>query len=491
MPVPGTLGIEAGSKVQLIVKCEDEAEVFVIDGRFQMVARGVGRETTFDLAPGIYKVKVRVANEIREEHVVLRPEDKTVEKAFPKFEFASPVPLADTSQSHEYQMGAASDTSHAVHLTAGQGSLVFVFARDWTPGADARAKRGARLNPARGLELLRADGTVVADFETAGVHSPDKDPDPWAGCNVQLDPGLYRLRLTIPDMGTIEQTIVASPGWQTQIFLLQKAYGSDPEARRADLSGASILLARDRGFSPGDDNRPYEERMRLVELARQGLVNQRRVLPPSVEQEILYGKFENPMLGIYGAHLLLLKSDPDMQIYHQVIGNLRRLLGDGHPDVEALALAEPDSRSTYIYSAPPMLRRSWQMVLNASVTRPGLVPLGSLASQIAPRIWGDEPWLMWMSPAAGVGAPTLGTLGASSDVVPPGLEDALQLQLQEFQQSAPVKSPPTRGPGVLGIDTGTKSLDTSQLTEAQMQRLVASLGVPRANVEQLLAQRKT
>ena len=69
-----------------------------------------------------------------------------------------------------------------------------------------------------------------------------------------------------------------------------------------------------------------------------------------------------------------------------------------HPDVEALALRLEPSAVTHIFENPPMLRRSWTLALEASVTRPELVPASSAASTIADRIWGEEPWLIWQSP---------------------------------------------------------------------------------------------
>jgi hypothetical protein len=78
-----------------------------------------------------------------------------------------------------------------------------------------------------------------------------------------------------------------------------------------------------------------------------------------------------------------------------VVDNLRRLLGPSHPDVEALAWRVGRGSSDYRFTTPPMLRRSWGIVLDTTVIHPELVPPGSLASSVATRLWSDEPWLIW------------------------------------------------------------------------------------------------
>ena len=55
----------------------------------------------------------------------------------------------------------------------------------------------------------------------------------------------------------------------------------------------------------------YRKSARLTELARQGLIDRRQVLPRDVT-EMLWAKWDNPMLGILGGHLLLLNPAPDL-----------------------------------------------------------------------------------------------------------------------------------------------------------------------------------
>lgn len=63
-------------KVALEVIAADAAtELFVVDGDFNLVARGIGRQT-FDLAPGIYKIKARAGIQQEEKLVMVRAGDR-------------------------------------------------------------------------------------------------------------------------------------------------------------------------------------------------------------------------------------------------------------------------------------------------------------------------------------------------------------------------------------------------------------------------------
>jgi hypothetical protein len=496
-------------KLNLKVETGDEsAEVFIIDGRFTVVARGIGLLNTFSLSPGIYTVKVRVGFASREEHVVLL--NKSEEVQFSRINFPSPAPLADTGKTHEYHIGAAVRECQQVHVYKGSESSIFVFVRDWTSEEKSAAGGKPNSKPHIGLKLLDAQGKVFVDLETESIS--DGRGDPWAACNVQLNPGIYRLALELASGDVVEQTVVASKGWQTQVFLLQRGYGENCSDRRADLLGASILLSNS-GFNPNDP------RKRLVEAARLGLVNTRQVLPEPVISRILNGKFENPMLGIFGAHLLLADKQLKLGLLAIVVANLRRLLGENkHPDVEALALRLGTSRTSYIFEHPPMLRRSWWQVVGATIDKQGLVPVDSVAAQSAEHIWGEEPWLQWMTSAQS------GTAHLAFDVAmayePAVGREAIELQLRQLDlqggnafalameerpasieliAETPVpKEKKSLRDGKSEKESKTKSIyldvptpktkkrkPKTRLNKSELRMMVKSSGLPRANVQVL------
>ena len=468
------------NRLSLDVTTSDGAtEIFVLDGQFRVVERGLGALHA-DLEPGIYKVKARTGYATEEQLVTLRDRPKAVH--FDKLPFHSPAPLADTTATGDPQMTHAEQESARFHENSdrpGKGSSLFVFVREsetpvrkdaTSPETSDPSRTGTTpANPATGLTLRDLDGNLLSDLAPHATTEPG--PRAWAACHVELDPKPYLLRLDLPSGETVEQTVVTLKDWQSQIFLTLRSF---PKAslRLADLPTASHLFAHyPLAAAPAaptafDSDGPG---FRLTELARLGLTNRRQVLSPSAIDEMLNGKFDNPMLGIYAAHLLLLKNPLDdsafaayvrdrrrlesaaqglgnavarftknaadaqalqsaadsaapvgpavealrafaegvreFKTFGTVVKNLRDLVGKGaHPDVEALAAyyrftverllrhvdraAAPEVDALaglldpvdapYVFSHPPMLRRSWALVVGLSAearARPGRLPL--------------------------------------------------------------------------------------------------------------------
>ena len=376
--------------VTLVAYAEPGTDIFIIDSQFRVVARGV-RRIEQSLPPGIYKVKFQAGSAVREEHVVLEPGAGVREVRSGPLAFQSAAPLAGTRATHEYHMANAATLSRHVHVTDGAGAKLFVFARAWT---DPSRRDGVvpppppGQHPATGLTLHDVSGRLVADLEHAGQVDLAAS-DPWSGCTVELAPGPYRLRVQVPDIGVLEQIVVAPPGWQAQVFLLQCNYGAvSPAMYRADPTTASVILVR-----AGDGFDPANETLHLTELARNALTRQRGVVAHDLLMQLLNAKYENPMLGLYAAHALAARPDADRALLTRVTQHLRALLGS-HPDIDALALALGES-PTHPYDVPPMLRQSWSIVVEHAAHRRELVPRGSLASRASTGLWGNSAWLIW------------------------------------------------------------------------------------------------
>jgi hypothetical protein len=467
--------------VSLAVHTQDPGiEIFVIDAAFQLAARGVGKLDTA-LKPGLYTVRVQAGSEAHDEHVVLRLGAPPAEVVMPALRFTSPIPLPNTAKTHEYHVAAAMEHSAERHVQAGTGSAIYLFVRDWSSDSESKTRR-RELHPARSLELRDLNGESIVDFALTGV-SNITERDPWAATNVEVNPGLYVLSLELPSASRLEQTIVASPGWQTQVFMLQRAYGKDPEDRYADLPGASIVLSR---YPVAPDPSYYDKR--LVELARIALAQERRALSDEIRQ-MLYEKYENPMLGIFGAHLLLLEDKPDLQLLQVVVASLRGLIGL-HPDVEALALSLEDDHSSYVFQIPPMLRHSWAQIISATISKPEIVPAGSLAARVSGRLWGGEVWLQWLNPDGQIDtheerqmSPTKGIKHPSSTeerlVAQLGL---LKTGLSSTSVSHAMQSMPDFPEQHAG-EASEKPQDVP-LDEEMIALLVQTLGLPRAVVEE-------
>lgn len=450
-------------------------EIFVVNGDLELVARGVGRVRTTPLEEGIYKIKERVGIETRERLVVLRGGNLQV--SLPPFTFASPVPFDQTSKTHEYHMAAATSLCKATHVKHGSGSSIFVFAREWSE-SKRPADTPPMSNPAEGLLLRDTSGAVVTDLQESSLID-NNVADPYAACAVDVNPGIYRLALRVSDDLVVTQTIVASPDMQTQVFLLPAPVAG---RRLPDLTRAAVLVVRlDGGFSSND--RSY----RLAEIARLALTSERKILGDDL-RSMLRDKLENPMLGVYAGHLLLLDESPDLDLLGTVVVNLRRLLGRQHPDVEALSLRV--SPSDYRFTEPPMLRRSWTLIVEATLEHEDLTPADSAAVAAARRMWGDGAWCSWNDAVDSSRAERALERAVRSQIRPTRAPTepirspfaAIAEKRDKYSQPSPFESARRRS----ALPEPAAPSQPAAPDERKIGQLMRTLGLPRRDVERML-----
>ena len=376
---------ESDNKLTVTV-ADPTAEISVIDGNLNRIARSVGHFEQ-NLSPGIYKVQVQVGPSIDEQLVSL---DQSRDLQFKAPEIPSPVPLESSSRSHEYHREYAISAAANPIDHFGSGSSIFVFAREWT-----KSSTGTDDNPAQDLSLLQEDGTpLVKIADRAEVHLQG---DPSAGWRADLSPGAYRLRLELRDGTAYERSLYATPGFQTQIFLLHREYLLNDRTicHRADLDTGAVAMSANFTFDP------FAPRARMTELAIYALTQTRRILSDALLHGLLDEKFDDPMLGILGAHLVLRDHPEDSRTFQIVTNNLRRVVGLAHPDVQALWLArkDRDDVTTLQLRTPPMLRLSWDIATEQSVADPDVI-----SPQLDLEATASAPWLIWRADRATLAA---------------------------------------------------------------------------------------
>lgn len=384
----------------LRVETDDRiAEIAVYDGNLNVVAKGVGKLTE-NLPAGLYRVRIRVGS-ANDEKLVALERDQTVN--FGRVSFLSPIPLSDTEKTHEYHMSAAIDAaSHVIRPALGAGASIMVFAREWS--AQQNLSEG---NPAEGLALLDANENLLADIGSeAGVRN---DRDACAGWRADVSPGGYFVRLELGDSDktVLLRPIFVSPGHQLQLFCLvgdhvieEEAGGASEEGttrktrriiRRADLTNAAIAISRTGSFDPND------WRTRLSELGCNALAQSRTGMSDALIDELVQEKFENPMLGLFGAHLLLRDKPDDRELFRTVTTNLLPVLGPDHPDLQALwwqrgdDITIGDGRLHVL----PMLRASWNLAVDRSIKTLDVFSLGTFYNKLL-RIVPSASWMMLM-----------------------------------------------------------------------------------------------
>ena len=399
------------------------AEVSIANQDFTVHESGLG-EIVQKLAPDLYTLIVRVAGHTTEYDVVVSAGDdvrivpdagtvikKTrsgvrIEIAQPAF--ASAAPLRETSRSHEYQGDFVERISdHPVDLLGvtrtGPAGEVLLSARAWKASSAEPSDLGLS------VAVLSSDGEVVTDLCADGARHSQGDP--IVAHAVRLPPGWYRLRIARRDRPVVEQSLVVCDGWQTQVFFLREHVPRDRMRVSVMMQSTSQRKLGKTMFQPGSDDPTSTAGPRMTELALLGLSRGRSVVDAEQLEEMLQEKFTDPMLGIYGAHLLGEKP----QLLQAVVTNLRRLLrGTKHPDVEALALQVPALADSAAIEYPPMLTASWRNIISRSVKDPQVVPRGSLNAAIARRLSGTGVWLWWTTASGPLAtAPTAGSAAKS------------------------------------------------------------------------------
>ena len=387
-----------------VVAADSGTEIFLIDGTFKLLKKGVGRET-FSVPPGIYKIKARSGTAATERMLIVRPGMGPV--TLDPVTLISAMPLQHSAKTHEFHMAAARQAAAAPPLAFGSGSQIVIVVRQWTAKDPPRDTPTAMLplNPARGLTLRGMSGAVLADVEQLTTVTTTFDP--CVAVHLAVNPGAYRLALAYDSERRVEQTLIACSGWQTHVYLLTDN-NADVNLARANVVNGAITMRK-----PSDGFDPDDPMLRLEEIARGALVDNRTILSEAV-RSLIVKRDCPPMLALFGAHLLIRERrdakakqemapgekipdvDNSLQL-RTIVDNLRQSVG-AHPDVEAIALGAGNPSPQFVVDAPPLLRESWPLLLKASAQRPELLPSGSFGSRIAERIWGDGAWLLWLDP---------------------------------------------------------------------------------------------
>jgi len=252
--------------------------------------------------------------------------------------------------------------------------------------------------PWEGVSVLDASGSVIADLSSAGQRG-GTEGDPYAICSISLAPGSYALRYpirsgneaaasTLVTQSLIIPAVTGSAGWRLEIYLLRRLDSPDQSASLR----ISLLMMRAGAQSVATDQEM------LLEKAQVALADERPALSAELDGLLLL-KFDNPIAGIVGGHLLLIEHDStgrSLDLLNEVVKNLRGLVGSEQPDVEALSTLCPDPalRRARPVAGAPLFERSWRLLITASQRLPQRLPLESwerihAATATAP------PFLTW------------------------------------------------------------------------------------------------
>jgi hypothetical protein len=382
----GDAGVEESGPFQMAIETGDEtADIRVIGDNFEAIDSG-GGNLTLSLPFGLYLIRLRTGRQIVEKVVLLDanwPRPAAPADALPPLpEITSAAPLPNTRATHEYQRAAA-EFDGAMDVTEGNGAELMVMVRCFSGGQGASP---GSAEPWKGVSVLTPDGRVLADLATVGQRRSGGDP--VTVCRFALAPGPYVLRYEAGERGIVEQSLVLPPGgWRLEAYLLKTV----KDGRMEHVPRFTMLMRRiGSPWGTAEDLR--------LEKARVALADERPLISKELN-DLLRQKLENPLCGIIGGHLLLIAHEQgtsrSLDTLEAVVKCLRDLVGTDHPDVEALSFGCLDQSlwSQRPLAAPPLLERSWRMIIKASQGNAQLVPLAIW--QKAHAALAMPPFLSW------------------------------------------------------------------------------------------------
>jgi hypothetical protein len=370
------------------------AEVFLIDHDFELVQRSVG-DLECDVPPGVYKIKTKLADATAERLVLL--EESAALDVSGDLAIGSPVPIDRAAPELTRGMRGWPVPSGEVTFEVTDMAEVFLVSRRVSSTDESPAEPPP-------MSLHRLDGTTIESLEPRAGDLPGEQ-----STTAKIDPGPYLVRRWDRSGDVLEQCVYAVPGWQTQVFALEEA---GEEANEIGRSRVSVLMAQHR-FDPHDPQLP------LIEEARTALAYERKVATETMGE--LIEASDNPMLGLFGAHLMLIARDAALQQkedratgrlderavaapvqfdqarFNRIVHRLVQVLGPGHPDAVALATQRTDQslESLQPVVAPPMLWRSWVLLIGASNAMPSLVPVSTWQHTL--HVLPLRPFFLWTS----------------------------------------------------------------------------------------------
>jgi len=367
---PTIRGAPADNQVQLTVTADTPlTEISVFDGSFTLLSRAIGK-IAIGLNPGPYKLRFRIGSSVQDELVYLSPEMDSYPVSGPYMEIFSPFPLDRHSMSAQ-QAQRLTDLARVPGKSLGHGGELVIFIRQ-------QGEVNPTLSPPN-ASLLRPDGSLVDHLLLDGAGTR-WGTEGWSGASTSLNPGYYFLRWTQQNGHQVDQPLFIQNGWQSSVTYLMSSVGAQMVGAIPENVAISYV---ELGARVSLESRE----VRWTEVARQRLLNGEKL--PAIDRigELDDTARRSPMLALFlhalSDHQYALVNNATISQFHD------------HPDVRALQLLATDTPFLR-FSLPPMLRSSWDAVVNQSCTDISLVPLGSPSAVAAETIWGGGPWLQWL-----------------------------------------------------------------------------------------------
>lgn len=348
-----------------------------------------------EMVPGVYRARISGGWGTRDTLFVIEPKaNQNIELDVP-LRFSS-APMPDAIGHHEYYIASfiergltrdplnVGDEDNSPHL------FFYLRMRDELHAQQYMQQHGVAPKLFQGLKLLDQEGRCLTEFNDDEVHEiPDIG---MARFRAKIAPGFYRLVYTDSE-GKIEwlPLPVLAPSqyiWDTDVTMLWDG--------RPQFSTMSLFTPIMRS---GDhcDLCDYDMQVNTIDTVIQTLATGQRVrdLKSETVRQLLSDKFANPMMGILGMHLYLLRDNLKPNNVKNILNNLQAL-APGSPDVEALKvlaweqglISAPDR---WQFSDIPLVRLGAMAMQRASVSGVDF-DLPPHAEQLFIELNASSPW---------------------------------------------------------------------------------------------------
>lgn len=379
------------TEFHLTVDDDPTFSLSVISNDDRICATNQDAPIDISLPRGVYTIRAELNGQFVDT-LVRHTEDQHVEPELP--ERFSAVPLPDAFTTHEYYTYSAWEISQAP--TAGQicwdgnpssGCLLFIRAPD--------RERTLGINQAETLILRTLDGKILSDFSDAAID-PDAGFTAWSA---DMSPGV----VVLEDHGRRPRQLPIRlfDGFQTQVYVMYRGRPLFEDLRVLTTSYDDIMSRG--GRDPYDRSDEFARASEQVDAGLAALANDARDIGGKLVREFLNSKFRNPLLGLIGAYLMLLRrhrgmgQSDDADLPSIVIGNLEDLM-PGSADIAALkVLAEPWLGPPILEPVHdvPLLRIGAEILIQRAAIDPALIPEGSVLDAVSDRLLGDTVWTSW------------------------------------------------------------------------------------------------
>lgn len=373
------------------------AEIAVFDSRLQVVGTGLGI-FEMKLSPGIYKVQVSAGNKIYNELIEFN-ENRVVEITSDQVGFGDfSIPIGKSEKS--LQIGKIAEKLSKCKRQPNLRGQLFLFISSYFSWDN-------NIEMSNHISLCGIDGVTIRAFPELFVPYDKSASDFWcSGIVIPLSAGNYRLKIKfqikiksqiVIKSQEVEQNIYISENVQTQVFF------SMNDQNIIDILSMSISQSvyPDLEFISSKKEMQYE----ACELAKDILSHPEITVAPFHAEKMANGKMANPFLGIYSAHILI-KQDklPErINFISAIYKKTFSLLGE-HPDVMIIGLwlkkndKEFDSRDKIprSFKNPPMLKASWDILVELSKEDPDLIPIDSFLALTTNCLMHNGSWYTWL-----------------------------------------------------------------------------------------------